>query len=255
MPRARLAEPSYKNGYAHSAGESANPALWPTYAWVPRLGHSGTEVHEVNRGASMSMDTMTPGAGWKLDQKSYNITCDGTVGDNLATVNTFAQDHYDGLTLVAAFKQTGWATLEGIFGRVGALDDGVFGLMNDNTTNELRFYIRGASGTSVVDTAGTGDALWFDGNWHTLAGVNRPDGTSSVYVDGILRGGEAADPGDMSAAVPMAWEIGRGIFDTQLNGSVGSCLFYDRALTQSEIRHLSDDIMAPFRLKSHPIPV
>ena len=58
--RSQLVRPSYKSGFARSAGESANPDLWPFGGWVPALGNNGSELHDVtgkNHGAFVSSTT------------------------------------------------------------------------------------------------------------------------------------------------------------------------------------------------------
>lgn len=244
---ARLAEPTYENGYAHSAGQSASPGLWPTYAWVPRLGPTGTVVHEVNRGAGMTMGTMTPAAGWQVDENGYNITGDGTVDDDLSTVDTFAQDTFTYCTFMAAFKQSSYTNNLGIFGRSGSNIAGRFSLLNGISANTLRCIVQGTILVRVVDT--TGDATWFDGSWHVVAAILRPvTPYASLYVDGLLQANLTLDPGALTPAAGIKWEMVVQRTE-ELIGSVGAGLFYNRELSLSAIRNLSDDIMVPFRLK------
>ena len=247
MSVAELTEPSYMNGYAHSGGESANPGLWPTHAWVPRLGPTGDQVFEVNRGAAMTMESMTPAAGWQIDEKGYNITSDGTGQDNLSTVNTFSQGGLAQFSFVAVFKASTWFSIGGIFGRGGISggSDGKIYLGCGNIENQLRFHTDGATNAINTVTA-TPNAAWFDDNWHCVAGVQRHNTSRFIYVDGLQEGTTTNVVGSLACAGATQWEMCT-IVDTEFAGSVGAGLFYDRALTNNEIKQISDDIMAPFR--------
>lgn len=250
MPRAKLTEPSYKNGYAHDAASSANPSIFPTYAWVPRLGHSGTEVPEVNRGASMSMGSMTPEAGWQIDRYGYKLTGDGTATDSLTTVNTFGQDAFTEFTLVCTYSGA-FSASKGMFGRSGTSVAGAFSFQTFFLPNIWLFQVEGSIG---VQSASAGEnASFFDNNEHTLVGVRYTNGFHDLYIDGNLEASNTTDTGDLTPAAPIGWDmLTAGLLEYP--GSLSVALFYDRALNLNELKHISEDIMAPFRLKSRPIP-
>ena len=77
----RLATPSYKAGYARSAGESAHPNLWKGLAgaWVPAMGVTGGTLRDIsgnkNHGTLTNMD---PATDWVVGEKGLALDFDGS---------------------------------------------------------------------------------------------------------------------------------------------------------------------------------
>jgi len=72
--------PSFKQGFARSAGESAAPNLWKGLraAWVPALGPTGGTLFDVsgNKNSGVLTD-MDPATDWITENDNHVLDMDG----------------------------------------------------------------------------------------------------------------------------------------------------------------------------------
>jgi len=72
--------PSYTQGFARSAAESAYPNLWNGLvgAWIPPLGPTGLTVRDVSGwGNQGTLTDMDPATAWAKTEKGWALDFDG----------------------------------------------------------------------------------------------------------------------------------------------------------------------------------
>lgn len=246
MPILRSARrPSYQQGFARSAAESAYPQLWRGLvgAWVPSLGPTGGTLYDWsgyrNHGTLTNMDAATdwtPGErGWKLDLDGSNdmisigdvstleITSDMTVA---AEVTLAASGSYPAVMSKhnAYFEPTAkWCLYffnnarQVSFARGG---DRHRGSANAVSLNQPTLV---AATTSTTETV-----LYAGGKIETVGGTAVPTySTETVQI------------GDWNSASTSG----------SLSGSIGPTYVWARKLGITELDLLNADPLAPFRLR------
>ncbi len=225
--------PSYSEGYARNAAESVNSGLWRGLvgAWNPTLtGNTGSIVRDIsvnNNNGSIVGDLAWSGRdGLTGADNSYFRTTDTVMGDGPGAVVVWGV--WDGST----------ASTQIIHG----------------SSTDHRIYLGVVTPDSNL-TMTKGDGVPF-GSIDLVA--NKPflavatwgenaNGATSLYVDGILSGtGGDYDASSVSEMQFMSLTATIG----EWFGGFKMGLYYDRALTFSEIQQLSTDPQAPFRKKS-----
>ena len=100
MIATRSRRPSYRQGFARFAGESAYPHLWRGKIghWVPTLGTTGTVLRDVSGFSNhLTLTNMAPGTDWVISHspkvKGYALDFDGS-NDHLKNTNV-AGNIYD----------------------------------------------------------------------------------------------------------------------------------------------------------------
>ena len=244
----RSARPSRKSGYARSQAESANPRLRDGLvgAWSTGLGPTGTKLINVARSGDGVFRSTMAASSWERTEFRNDIRALNFVGSD------------DGLTVL---DKTGF---NGTFGTLAfslrKTDAGKFfsyreGMSDQlwvqrNSSTELDFLIYDASTqwTRIIGTVN--DNIWT----HVVCMWN--NGTLKMYVDGVESGSQSG--------------AGAGVFDFSLSddffigwsgaGAGPTCKLanislYDRILGDKEIRQLSTNSLAPFRLKPRLISI
>ncbi|MDQ4051592.1 MAG: family 43 glycosylhydrolase [Actinomycetota bacterium] len=114
------------------------------------------------------------------------------------------------------------------------------------TTGNSAYRTSIASGNwSTEQTASSGSAL-ARGAWKNLTYTLTPDGTATIYLDGMQVGqktGVTIDPGDIGGGITKNNYIGRSVYtaDKFLKGKVRDFRIYNRALSPAEVRDLGAD--------------
>ena len=237
--------PSFKQGYARSAGESKHPQLWRglASAWVPALGVTGNTLHDVstfnNHGTLTNMDA---GTDWIIGQAGYALDYAGDDDyvdcgslpkfpkftiiaylDSPKVQNSFAGVAFGGTS------NTGWGiyiTATDIIARIStdsAFDD--WTVENYNETN----YPAGLHQV-VLTNDGTSMRFYRDGKF------------IDVHTNTEVQGGS-----------DVGFSIGRfGIFEnieSYFQGEIGNVLLYNRVLLANEIAWLHRNPLAMFELR------
>ena len=251
--------PSWKQGYARSAGESANPGLWDGVvgACYPSLGPTGLVLRDVsgrhNHGTLTNMD---PATDWVMTEKGWALDFDGSddyvlPAQGLSVGTEFA--------VSVRLKTTTMATLKTVFGSV---DDG------GNDIISLHFN------ANEVDAASVGETFWqvrhtsastrnvaisaniYDGEWHNIVST-RSGSDTAIWVDGqaqSLTVGTSAlvasDPITLQYPMTIGARNLRGVIDRHSVYLLDPLVIWDRSLAPSEIQHLYTDPYAMLRPRS-----
>jgi hypothetical protein len=253
VKRSKHVEPSYKSGYAQSAGESAHPNLWDGLvgAWMPSLGVTGGILRDVSENENHgTLTNMDPATDWVTTSKGLALDFDGVndyveVPDNeslsIATSDwtivcllknlqgTTNTGKFEGIVQKGYFEaNTGWEIL-----RNGTNASGPIGCVAVAYGNQAQYGNTAMSSTDfssiVWRKKGTNSTLWLNGNLDDETTLVSRNEYSSPLVIGQR---------NLSAYSP-------GYF----NGPISSVYIFDRALSPNEIQTLYVDSLAPFRKK------
>lgn len=252
--------PSYHQGYARNASESAYPGLWRGLmgAWLPSFGPSGNTLYDLsgkkNHGVLTAMD---PATDWIVGLCGYALDFNG-VDQYVDLGDIAAADDSSSLSICATFKvnsipaEGDSATIAMAFNAFETTSEYFLQLVSRSGTFEIAVGISNSTTnlTSIYETAGADIAAGVQVNvvfrW---LGVNN----FSVYLDGVLQDGSfilSEGPATIADTGQSTW-IGARERPTILDffdGSIGSVLFYDRGLAQSEINQLLNPL-TPFQLR------
>lgn len=238
--------PSFKQGYARSASESAAPNLWKglVVAWVPSLGPTGLPLFDVsgnrNHGTLSDMD---PATDWVVGGNprfpGYVLDFEGGTSDErVRTALGVDMTSWTGTSHSLWFKRTGSDVSDFYTSHLhsGADDIALF----INSSGEIVYGLDDGTRSDVTGSAIT------QGVWEHAVGTF--DGTNQILYFNGKEVASGTDGFDFSSASDSQLSIG-----ARLNGGleapvqISSFLLYDRELTFGEIRQLYDDPMAPFR--------
>jgi len=195
-------------------------------------------------------DGTVSGATYNTDGKVGNCyTYDG-INDNIDISAGSTTDIYDidggDVTVSQWFKRDSTTNTQEFtfmnrnlgadfwFGWDGAID----------STNEFSVYIV-VSGTNIKLYGGAGIAL--DTDWHHVVVIISPTGTSSLYIDGVLRDSDAT-----SYTPNLAGDAGVSIGANANNdtyewgGEIGQTLIWNRSLTYDEVIELYNNNYGDF---------
>lgn len=251
----RLSLPSFRNGLARSRSESENKSLWDglKIAWCPSLGVTGKKVFDASGSGrhdgsftNMELDE------WKI---RAGIPCISTGGTNEIVQNTSSSvSEFDGeqrATIVAWLRcnsssNSCYAGFRGnALGRTGLLwfqKTTVFFIVDTGLTTAFSSYSFSGSGFHQF-------VLVYDG---TLASSNKFRG----YIDGKRVAGGADTRTSLAGSSLYGFCFGSDHSGTTVRywaGDYSDTLAYNRVLSDSEIRHLYSDRLAPFRRKRRTI--
>ncbi len=244
--------PSFKQGYARSAGESKHPQLWKGLvgAWVPDLGVTGNTLHDVssfkNHGTLTNMDA---GTDWVVSEGKHTLDFDGT-NDYVDLGAAAVFDITGNMTILARINKTGDAAgiaMAGtILGKEIVSSAGYsFELLDsDDGSNprKLRFFKFGLTPTSHFSTATIPDNTWTD----VAAVYNGAE--SIIYINGAEDSSPSAT-GSITTnndSLKIGFSRSSGNTDNYFNGNIIYVLFYNRALTPNEIAWLHREPYAMF---------
>jgi hypothetical protein len=253
-------KPSYKSGYAQSAGESAHPNLWDGLvgAWMPSMGVTGGILRDVsgneNHGTLTNMD---PATDWVTTSKGLALDFDGS--------DDFVSLPVDVLPLTIGFSVSFW-----IYASVSDVPnnsaDGIYDSTDDwNTTGggmwitiDDRAGARSVDGISIQWDTDLGPEYAQASNlfgptkeWHCVSCVYRGT-SSSIYHNGVDRTSAASSVNNSPYRPDIGEQpvIGKAKFaGTNSSAVFGNFLIHNRALSPLEIKQLYADPLAPFRKK------
>jgi len=245
-------EPSYKAGYAKSAGESENPHLWDgLVSWVPSLGSSGSTVRciqDKSRGIKNDGVTFSGSTEQSLNNGSC-LSFDGSddymriYDTSLKNVGYANPDE----CLAVRFRRKSLTGTTALFGYLSASFLGTYGrgFYFDSTT--LRCVSETNNNNAPIST--TVD----DFSWHIAVANFSSNG--SFYLDGKLIG-----TGNLNSSwhywlqlASASAHVSPPANAANANVDVSVAFQWDRLLTASEIKKISVDSLAPFRRKTKTI--
>lgn len=218
----RNARPSYQQGYARNASESANPGLWKGLVglWAPSLGPTGLTLRDIsgygNHGTLTNFADI--GAAWRLgDPRSggYGLQFEGDLRDEFILLertisvsvftllaNVYITDYDDDRTIFSSVASNSWSL----------------------RPTSVRIIAGGDAETSSAA------AVVPSGEWHqaalTKSGVN-----IEYWVDGTLRGTDAFES-DVTFSMDR---IGINNISDEFDGAMSQASVYNRVLSPSEI--------------------
>jgi len=238
-------EPSYKAGYAKNADESENPHLWDglTGAWVPNLGiGSGLKIKNLavkNDEGDLKNDIEWSQKGMiQNDADQYVLLPDGYVNTEGTVIGSI-----DPIGVYSHFRSHQvWNSRNWIVEISSVGGSGFIASCNK----------WGSSGYATVNSSSTQSDKSY-----TLASSFKDGDTLKLYVDGNLAG-ETAYSGSQTQA---GWDAKIFRYSDAQPGQhnwanpylYGPVLLYKRVLSASEIKTLSEDLLAPFRRKKSAI--
>ncbi|MCP4165660.1 MAG: hypothetical protein GY759_07175 [Chloroflexi bacterium] len=254
-------EPSYKSGYAKSAGESANPGLWDGLqdAWVPQMGPTGLVIRNIaNGGYNAELQSLTADEAWQTGRNGSVVSFDGTEDyasiESLTPRNAVANLSQSFSVVVNAVTEANGTGSSYVYSEGNISDDrAIMGIRLD-ADGLVGMVTRAAAGPTPSAYV-TGDTVNVsDGDSHTIVATYQKAHTA-LWVDGRLSGervveGLSTSVFDQRAIAALA-RTSVGSY-SKCEASVVLC--YVRALLPNEIKQLHADPLAPFRRK-RTIPV
>lgn len=243
--------PSYKQGFARSAAESAHPSYWRGLVgyWAPNLGISGLVIHDIANGKKNGVFQ----AG--MDGTDWSITPLGSVVDYDSGANDYVLTTHNGLLgggkkTIMIWCQTSATVVVTVDGLLNFGASGVgnrIGIGMDEVGKVIRVEMDGGSlqGTAAINdgvfhcivcvqTGTTFDTflLYLDGKDETIASITGGATTVSPVA------GEAVIFGDRALGIAKYW-----------SGQIGNICLWERALTPAEIKFLYENPMALLQLR------
>jgi hypothetical protein len=253
VKRSKHVEPSYKSGYAQSAGESAHPNLWDGLvgAWMPSMGVTGKTLRDVsgndNHGTLTYMDAASD---WVATSKGLALDFDGS--------NDYVT--FGNVLNLSEITVSTWFKPDALIGRqflIGKWEDG-------KRAYQIAFNPNGfPSGTisSSITTDGqlathvecdVQNSITSTSEWYHVC-MTADGNELSTYVDGKV--GNVKSAGSPYTAGNAYLSLGTILFFSNTsplnpaNACISNTSIYNRALTPDEIQTLYVDSLAPFRKK------
>lgn len=239
--------PSYHQGFARSAGESAYPNGWDGLvgAWVPALGPTGATLRDrsvfKNDGTLTNMD---PATDWLIGGNphlpGYALDFDG-INDGVVIGNVPRLAMTGSMTLLA------WVKLDTLTGTINIIAYGttdeteetnfLWALSLDGDT--LRAFWEHGAGVNelTLSTSVSGITI---GEWNRLGLVRTTGATSSLkfFINGRQNGNTISGITNPSGGTVAGAAIGQpGLASTQrLDGQVNEVLIYGRPFSDAEMQ-------------------
>jgi hypothetical protein len=230
--------PSYKSGFARSAAESSSPGLHDgmVVAYVPALGITGDTWHNVLSTTFPASPTQTRNEG----VNKFGIHS-GETGSGTNTISD-CRTTLQGEATVMFVGQIGTSSVGSQ--RIFSIDSGAgFGdwafIRNSSYNNGLLAVNWGWAGF-VVTYAVSDNAT---GVWVARRTGTAGSWTAEIWEDGLLAAQTTGVTSNPTGGGTPACSIAGRDACKQLN----ALMAWNRALSDNEIRHLSKDIVAPFR--------
>ncbi len=262
--------PSWKQGFARNAAESAAPGLWKGLVglWVPSLGPTGLTLRDLcgagNHGALTNMDPATDwvttgqrGIPWALDFAGG--ATDETV--DLGDPQSLEPSTWSGMTLFISARRAGTAAWDTLLDKGEEFQAAANTTLNFGIRNNDRMRFNVSNGVALTGIE-TGDTVIDAGVWRDYAATW--DGTTSangmkIYRDAVLIEQGTADYAISSvvhASGRRWWLSGHAsganqLFFTGLKSRVG---IWSRDLLPSEIQQLHTDPMDLLRKRIQIFP-
>ena len=254
----RQSLPSFKSGFARSAGESANPSLWKGLvgAWVPALGVTGvTTLRDVSgNGNHGTMNGSMTIDDWVAGERGYALDFDGSSDYvDIANPDKFAP-HDDNWTFVSRFK-TSVAANGRIVSAINTAGGEWLQLVVVTTTGVLQFS---ADDGSDPNTIMSSSFAVNDGKWHqSVVQRNSFTDTWRLWIDGaiadaVTNSGETSIDSIDELLIGAVWGSGGANVTPKrlfFAGQISEVRIYNRKLQDSEIAYDYANFLAPFQLK------
>jgi len=246
VKRSKHVEPSYKSGYAQSAGESAHPNLWDGLvgAWMPSLGVTGKRIRDVvGNNHSTVVDDHPSISNWTTSKVSRSFRferTDNSVSDYAYTSRNLGISGTGSWSVHMRVKVDSAAT--NVYGWL-------FWVGASTNTNDRLLAIR------TFTDGKYGVAHWYNDlsfapinydNWEQIA-VTFDGSTEKFYLNGseVLSRSTSLNIRD-----GQVWFNAQGAPNTiTTEYEMSSATAYNRALSPDEIQTLYVDSLAPFRKK------
>ncbi len=247
---AGFSSPSYHQGFARSASESAHPRQWKGLigAWIPALGPTGNTLFDWSGfGNDGTLTDMAPATDWVIGANprspGYALDFDGS--DDLVNMGNIAI--WNGLT---AASWVLWVTPSGIEDDtfLGKWVDGssttfLFDF-NDDPGGEATLFIAQSSTSLGQASADIPTGTLIDNQWHHLAIIFEGSGAEDsdrlkLFVDGVQItlsfGGSEPIPASLFTST-ADFEIGSNTGLSRFYiGQIAEVRAYNRALRANEI--------------------
>lgn len=241
LSKPQQSEPSYKAGFARSAGESANPQLWDKLigAWYPAMGQTGdTLIDLTGRGQDGAIHS---NVSWKFEQGAV-LDFPGT-DNNLAPVDIPLIEYPDmvgqfTLTARGASDAVSYDTWLGITDSSSGFNQAQIG---GNSTYYQAIHRNGA----ILNAVGTAMAA---GEWRTITGTfDGIGGSVNFFEDGAFQSTATGFVTDFTPDRCWIGALGDSTPASYHNGRIAMALIHNRLLSADEIKLLALDPLAPFR--------
>ena len=231
--RRDLALPSYKQGFARNATQSARPQDWKGLIglWMPSLGPTGTKLFDLsgygNHGTLTSMDPATdwvirPGWGYALD---YDASDDHVLFGAASVLDV------EPVTVSVWLKYTSTAERGIININTGSFTNDWQITTNNGTPAGAIVVVRSLTSSDNQQT----DSAYNDGVWHLLTGVTAATAAAiKIYIDGLLVASSVVVEGFGSSS-GMVLGARNTAPQSNFGGSIGDLRIYDHALTAREV--------------------
>jgi hypothetical protein len=250
VKRSKHVEPSYKSGYAQSAGESAHPNLWDGLvgAWMPSMGITGKTLRDVSGNGNHG--TFEGGTSWGTNHQERSIYLDGNddwvsgLGDvSLSASQPFSVtakvkliDYVDYYPTIFQIKTDTNYSVSMFLSVINGYQGLNFG------SAQTWYRIRTGSSIAANET-----------NFFVITYNGKGAGTSSnfsIFQNGVRKsfvGSSAFNTTSQDNYIGTTNNSSR-VFD-DFYGHINSASIYNRVLSPQEIQTLYVDSLAPFRKK------
>ena len=244
--------PSWKQGFAHSASEAANPGLWEDLRWYGStvLGPTGMTLVDLSGYGVDGVLTNMPESAWQIKDGRHMLFIDETDDD---FVNIADSDQFD----FASGDFSVCATIHPLSfggndqGRIldkGGATAASGWTMRVNTDDSGRVEFIIDDGHETV--TGTG-SISANNTYHCIFTFDEAGGDGRFWLNG-LRNGNSVGGGSAPTDNSLAVRVGRRHDDLRgFDGWIGDCGFWGRHLRDDEIRKLYADPYALFRQRLH----
>jgi len=244
-----ILKPSFHQGFARSAGESAFPERWRglVHDFSPAMGIQGGELKDFSGNlAHGTFSGMDPATDWVTGSKGHALSFDG-VNDHVSTaagsIPGSASFSVMAWVLVPGSKQTDWRTIMEF--RRSATN--WWGLYESDPGISWRFRWTEGGGTDTQLDHQTGFSV---DTWYRVGGTyNSATTTGRCYLNGFI------DNENTSATNPVVATSGFLRIGSNQDGNesmkahIANTRVYNRALTEREMLDDYLDSAAIFRLK------
>jgi hypothetical protein len=201
---------------------------------------SGNRAHDVcrkrNHGTLTNMSPQTLTSGFS----SAGIEFDGS--DDYVVIGK--PEIYNEITVVALFKTPNPTTNQEI---ITFQNEGITLRSYHSTPHGPAFYVTTAVATSAAALPAN--------EWTHLVGTYKP-GFESIYVNGTLRGSNAAYTGTITnSALKNYIGIHSGLAANKFSGTMAHIMLYNRALSANEVADLCADPYCMFKKQGIPAEI
>ena len=247
-----IIKPSYQAGYARNASESENPKLWDGLvgAWMPSLGVTGSKVPDVTGKATDAYLQNVPETNWMTDKGKTAILLDGgNSNDYLSAAHcdafNFGSESFTAITLL---NYHSLASLNAFldFRTAASPNLGFHTYIRSSGT----FQTQLRSSTAIEQYAHYSLPV-SNNQWQMfVTRVDRRRAKCETFLNGKRYGASSISSamGDINSGEPARFGINaRDLYE--IYASFASVLIYKRAISDTEIKHLYVDSLAPFRKK------